>query len=240
MNRGLICAAWLLALLASLGFAQQSAQSPAPAPPEQNAVAPWPNFRLSPGDAIEVRFFYNPELDTRVQIRPDGHISLALAGDVDLNNRTVLEATQHLEQVYRRVLRTPAITIQAVSYASQKAYVAGEVLRPGVVTLSAKMTVLDAIMETGGMKYSARSSSIVLIRKSENGDPVTRTISMKSSHDEPSEASQIFVRPYDVILVPESKIARADRWVDQHIRQLIPGTMSAGFSYLANGATFAH
>lgn len=235
MDRNSSHAAYLILLVASLSYGQQSVQSISTLQTPSVGVA-LADFRLSPGDAIEVRFFYNPELDTRVQVRPDGHISMALAGEIDLNNRTVAEATEQMEVAYRKVLRTPAITIQTVNYAAQKVYVGGEVLRPGVVALPGKMTVLEAIMEAGGMKNTGRSSSVVLIRKTENGDPVSRTVSFKNKHERPSEASQILVRPYDVILVPESRIASTDRWIDQHIRQLIPLNMSAGFSYLANSS----
>jgi hypothetical protein len=44
----------------------------------------------------------------------------------------------------------------------------------------------------------------------------------------------MLLRPFDVVVVPETKIARVDRWVDQHIRQLIPGNMVLGFSYVLN------
>jgi protein involved in polysaccharide export with SLBB domain len=198
------------------------------------------NFRLSAGDVIDVRFFYNPELNEKVQIRPDGHISLALSGDVDLSNKTIAEATQHLESVYQKFLKTPAVTIQVLSYAAQKVYVGGEVVRPGVVNLPGRMTVLEAVMDTGGVRHTGRSSSVVLIRKGESGTPVVRKISMKNVNNEPSEASLTVLQPYDVILVPESTVARLDRWVDQHIRQMIPATMTAGWSYLQNGTQLAH
>ena len=43
------------------------------------------------------------------------------------------------------------------------------------------------------------------------------------------------LQPHDVIFVPMSKIAKADKFVDQYIRQLVPITLTAGFSYLLGG-----
>ena len=40
------------------------------------------------------------------------------------------------------------------------------------------------------------------------------------------------LRPFDVVYVPESRIRRVDRFVDEYIRQLIPITATAGFTYL--------
>jgi hypothetical protein len=43
--------------------------------------------------------------------------------------------------------------------------------------------------------------------------------------------------PFDVVMVPESKIARLDRWVDQTLRQSVPFMMSTGFNYLISRQT---
>jgi protein involved in polysaccharide export with SLBB domain len=194
------------------------------------------DFRLGAGDAVEVNFFYSPELNQTVQIRPDGHVSLQLVGDVDLSTLTVAEATSHLETLYAKQLKTPSISLQVRTYASRKVYVGGEVYRPGVVPVPGKMSVLDAVMESGGIKHTGNDSSIVLVRRGDAGTPVVHKISLANHNGEPSQASLTMLQPYDVILVPESKIAHVDRWVDQYVRQLIPVTMTAGFTYLSGGS----
>jgi len=191
-------------------------------------------FRLSPGDVIELRFFHNPELNDTVQIRPDGRISLPLVGEVDLKNKSVAEATRTVEELYAAHLKAPSVTIQVRTYASQKVYVGGEVLRPGVISLAGELSLLAAIMEAGGPQYTASSSSVILIRKTDQGAPAMYKVSMKTEKDAPSLAAATLLKPFDVVLVPASGITRVDRWVDQYIRQLIPLTLSAGFTYLFN------
>ena len=44
--------------------------------------------------------------------------------------------------------------------------------------------------------------------------------------------AQLALRPFDVIVVPESKITHVDRWVDQYIRKLLPVDLTAGFQYV--------
>lgn len=197
------------------------------------------DFRLGAGDTVEVRFFYNPELNETVQIRPDGHVSLQMVGDINLGTLTIAEATSQLETRFLKFLKTPSITLQVKSYASQKVYVGGEVSRPGVVPVPGKMSVLDAVMEAGGVKHTGNTSSVVLIRRSDTGAPVVHKISLKNVHDEPSQASLTILQPYDVILVPETKVAHVDRWVDQYIRQVAPSVLTTGFSYVA-GSTGVH
>jgi protein involved in polysaccharide export with SLBB domain len=188
-------------------------------------------FRLSPGDVIQVRFFYNPELDDTIQIRPDGMISMPLVGELGLDNLTVTEARKRLEDLYRTIVKQPSVTIQVREYATQKIYVGGQVLRPGVIPMKGELTVLDAVMEAGGNRLTGSNSTVVLIRKSETGEPERYKLSLKGKGDQPPMAS-VKLQPFDIVLVPETTIARIDRWVDQHVRQLIPVVLTAGFTYL--------
>lgn len=196
-------------------------------------------FRLSAGDVIEIKFFYNSELNETVQIRPDGHISMPMIGDLDLTNMTVEDTTSLLQQSYRKYLKTPSITLQVKSFGSQKVYVGGEVPHPGPVSLVGPLTVLDGLMEAGGVRHTGNNSTVVLLRKNHEGVPTMERISLKPKGNEPSQASTMLLRPFDVVLVPETRVARLDRWVDQNIRQMVPALMTAGFSYLQNAAVLA-
>ena len=198
-------------------------------PDSQHAV-----FRLSSGDLIELKFFYDPELNDKVQIRPDGRIQLPLVGDVAFAGKSVEEASKQLEELYAKYLKTPRISIQVREYAAQKVYVTGEVLRPGLVNLLGDLTVLDAIGEAGGVKFTGNKKGIVLIRKGEDGKPIMRKLTLLASNGSPSSDVNLLLQPSDVVIVPETGIARVDRLFDQYFRQLNPG-VSADFTYLAHG-----
>jgi protein involved in polysaccharide export with SLBB domain len=193
-----------------------------------------PEFRLSPGDVIQMKFFYNPELNDTVEIRPDGMISMPFIGELSVEGLTITEARLQLEELYQPIVKEPSITMQVREYASQKIYVGGEVLRPGVLPLRGELTLLEAIMEAGGQRHTGSDSAVVLIRKDEQGQPVRYNLSMEAKGDHPA-AGSIALQPFDVVLVPETRIARLDRWVDQYVRQLIPLTLTAGFTYLKTG-----
>lgn len=201
--------------------------------PGSDAPTLSPDYQLVPGDVVDVEFFYNSELNQKVQIRPDGRISLRLVGDVELARKTVPEAVRDLEVAYRRILKTPSISLQIAGYASQKVYVGGEVLRAGAVNMPGDLTVLQAVMEVGGLAHSA-SSSIILIRRDDKGAPYVKKLSLKNVNGGPSEAAETRLRPFDVILVPEKRVAKMNRWVDEYMRRMSPAILTAGFSYLAN------
>jgi protein involved in polysaccharide export with SLBB domain len=192
------------------------------------------DFRLSPGDVIQVRFFYNSELDDTIEVRPDGMISMPFLGEMKIDGMTVTELRERLEDQYLPILKQPAITVQVRQYASQKVYVGGQVLRPGVVPLKGEMTLLDAIMEAGGQRTTGSDTEVVLIRKSPQGQAVRYDLFLKPKTQEEPAAGDVRLQPFDVILIPETRIARIDRWVDEHVRQLIPLTLTAGFTYLTS------
>lgn len=211
-----------------LGLTAGMAQSPFSAATQDQTA--W-DYRLNPGDSIEIRLFFNPELNEKVQIRPDGRVSLQLIGDMPLSGLTVRDAAALLNRAYLKEVLTPQVSVQVRGFGAQKVFVTGEVQRPGVIDVPGRMTVYDAISEAGGVKHTGAVKSVVLFRKGPEGKPVEHKFALyQSGHL--TEDANIQLNPFDVVFVPESKIAQVDRWVDQHIRQLIPVTATAGFAYL--------
>jgi hypothetical protein len=43
------------------------------------------------------------------------------------------------------------------------------------------------------------------------------------------------LKPFDIVFVPESGIAKVNKAIDQYVRQLLPIDLSAGFSYIMGG-----
>jgi len=211
----------------------QTAQTTAPA---AQVVLDSARYRLSPGDIVEIRHAFNPELNEQAQIRPDGRISLPLIGEIEIANKTIQDTVAILEARYAKEVRTPRITIQVRGFAALKIYVTGEVFRPGALGLPGPMTLLEAISEAGGIKHTGNPSMIVLIRKTADGKPQGKKLALYIKGQLAADAATL-LRPFDVVMVPESKIARLDRWVDQHIRQLIPINASMGFTYLMSSQT---
>jgi polysaccharide biosynthesis/export protein len=189
-------------------------------------------YQLVPGDIVDIRFFYNPELNEQgVVIRPDGRIALHLVGDVELASKTPEDARKLIEQLYASRLTTPSVTIQIRRFASAKVFVSGEVPKPGVIELEGPMTLLAAIGEAGGITIKGDRKKVVLIRKASDGKPNMRELNLFAMGQATPEALMV-LHPFDVILVPESKVARIDRWVDQWLRQLSPANLVVGFQYL--------
>ncbi|MGH9628884.1 MAG: polysaccharide biosynthesis/export family protein [Bryobacteraceae bacterium] len=220
----------LLPVAAHVATAQQE---PAPKSPPATEV-----YRLAPGDAIEIRFFYNQELNEDTSIRPDGRISLPLAGDIAVAGLTVPELIARLQELYKDTLKRPAVAVEVTNYAERKFFVGGEVERPGVFPLVGRQTVLGAILEAGGMTRSAKKRFVYLVRRGADGEAERIQISLDGLPRKVSQASLSYLQPYDVVLVAESGISKANRVMDQYVRQMLPILLTGGFDYIINAGVF--
>ena len=205
----------------------------APVPPAGEARLPLIRdglYVLQRGDEISIRVFRQPELDEMVRIRPDGKISILLLEDIDAAGLTTKELTQTLTKRYAEFFRAPQVSVIVKSFSNLRVYVGGEVGQPGPIGLVGDLTVVGAVFQAGGFKSSARMDSVVLIRNDGENRPLVQTLNLKGviRKGQPDVA----LRPFDVVFVPESRIRRVDRFVDEYIRQLIPITATAGFTYL--------
>lgn len=185
---------------------------------------------LQPGDVLRIRFAYWPELDEEQTIRPDGLISLQLAGEVTAAGKTPGELREELLSLYEDKLIDPVINVVVHALASHRVYVGGEVLAPGLVPIQGKLTLLEAIMHCGGFnKETARISSVVVIRRRE-GQQFAKSVDLRNML-ESAQSETFYLEPYDVVFVPRTAIDRVDQFVEQYINKIVPRNLHASFGY---------
>jgi polysaccharide export outer membrane protein len=112
-------------------------------------------------------------------------------------------------------------------------YVGGEVMRPGLLPLNGELTVMAAVIQAGGLKETAKSNTVMLVRNNGDGAPLVKKLRLD---DAVRGRPDTVLQPFDVVFVPRSTISRVDRFVDQYIRQVLPVSLTSGFSYIM-GAT---
>jgi polysaccharide biosynthesis/export protein len=191
---------------------------------------PTKEYRIQPGDQLDIKLFYNPELNELLTVRPDGRITLQLVNDVMAAGRTPAELTAVLTKAYSSELANPKVAVIVRTSVSDKIYVDGEVNRAGLVTLVGPTTVLQSIAQAGGMKDSANSDEVLVIRR---GDDNKMTVIQVNAGDALSGADlsqDINLRPNDIVYVPKSAIANINTWIDLYIRKNIPLPIGVGYS----------
>jgi polysaccharide biosynthesis/export protein len=227
---GLACLA-IITLLAACQSEQEKAFNAAAS---ANAFAvrqapPMVDYQLAVGDSLSIKFLYNAELNEQMPIRPDGKIALPLIGELRAAGLTAAELRQGLTEKYAHHLKRPEVSVIVTSFDTQKAYVGGEVNRPGVIPLVDRMTVLGALTAAGGMRDTSAAETIFILRDQGTDRPL---ILMVDFHDQQQIArTDIPVRPRDIIYIPMSPIAKADLFVDQYINKLLPISRSFNLNY---------
>jgi protein involved in polysaccharide export with SLBB domain len=179
-------------------------------------------YRLQVGDQLDIKFFYNPELNEQVTVRPDGKISLQLVHEIMAAGLTPAELTTLLTKKYATEVKRPEITVIVRSFSSQKVYVDGEVSKPGMVPLVGTVTVLQTISQAGGVKDTARTTEVIVIRRGADNKPLVIPLNLDKAIDGTDMSQDIALRPFDIVYVPKSPIANVNVWVDQYIRKNIP------------------
>jgi len=194
--------------------------------PLEASSEPIAGVRLGPGDSIEVKFFYNPELNDTHTVRPDGKITLQLVGDVMVRGKTPEELRDDLIKRYTPELRTPEITVIVRSLSDRRVYVGGEVNKPGMIAMAGQLTALEAIMEAGGFKMeTAKVKSVVVIRHKDGkyvGSLLNFRETLAGKEDQP-----FFLNPRDIVYVPQTTIVKLDQWMEQYIYKVVPVSRGA-------------
>ena len=178
---------------------------------------------FQPGDVIEIKFFFTPQLNITQTIRPDGKISLELIREVAAQDKTAAELRDELLRLYEPHLKAPEIAVVARSFYTHRVFVGGQVLKPGVVQMPGEMTALEAIMETGGFDLSAAERKSVIVIRYRNGRRYAYKLDLKRA-TAGNETKPFYLEPKDIVHVPRTKIAKLNQWIDQHINKLIPDT----------------
>ncbi len=167
-----------------------------------------PEFRLGSGDIVSVSVWKNPDLSVTVPVRPDGFISVPLAGDILAGGQTPTEISKITEQKLSQFIRTPRVSviIQEIPSAEfqNRVRVVGGVADPKSIQHRDGMTVIDLVLEAGGTNEFASPNSAKLYRTI---DGVARTFDVYLQDILSSGLldTNYQLIPGDVITIPERR-----------------------------------
>lgn len=187
-------------------------------------------YFLQPGDNLDIKFFYNPELNENVTIRPDGMISLQLVDEVQAAGLTPSQLDEVLTKKYGSELRQATISVILKDFGGQRIYVGGEVRTPQEINPVGRINALQAIMDAGGFKNNAKLSSVVIVSKGSDNHPAARIVDLESALTGELPEEVYMLKPFDMVYVPRTKLAKASQFILQ-IYSFIPPVVGIGFGY---------
>jgi polysaccharide biosynthesis/export protein len=132
-------------------------------------VSARPAYRLQPGDLVTVSVWKEQDLQREVLVRPDGALSFPLAGEIDVDGKTVEELRVSLVDRLKRYVPDPVVTVAVKAIGGNRVYVLGKVLRPGEFPFSSPIDVMQALSLAGGATSFAQVNDIVILRRENAG-----------------------------------------------------------------------
>jgi protein involved in polysaccharide export with SLBB domain len=188
-------------------------------------------YLLQPGDQVDVKFFYNPELNEQLVIGPDNNVALQLIGELNVRGMSVRQLTNELTRRYAVTLRNPQATVILRKYALSRIFVSGEVNNPAAHVLDqSSLTAFQAILQSGGFRKGAERRQVIVLRNSGSSQPLFIKLDLQA-HLEQTAESDILLRPYDIVFVPQRRIAEVADFFDEYINKILPIYRNLGFSF---------
>jgi polysaccharide biosynthesis/export protein PslD len=201
-------------------------------PPRSSEPAP---YYIQSGDQLDIKFFYNPELNETLTVRPDGKISLQLVDEVQAAGLKPSELDAELTKKYAQELKKPMIAVIVKSFGGQRIFVGGEVNRQGLITIAGNITPLQAVLNAGGFRETASPENAIVIRKGTGNKPVPIAMNLEDAMQGKTGSVDFLLQPDDIVYVPKSAIAKANKFVNQYIENLLLFRgVSLGFTYQTN------
>lgn len=163
-------------------------------------------YVIGPGDVIQVFVWRNPELTVTVPVRPDGKISTPLVEDMVAVGKTPSALARDMEAVLAEYVRSPTVNVIVTEPASRfsQVRIVGQVERPQALPYREGMTVLDVILEAGGLTPFAAGNRARIVRENE-GQRTEIRVRLEDIVNRAKLETNVEVRPGDVIVVPESR-----------------------------------
>jgi polysaccharide export outer membrane protein len=166
-------------------------------------------YRIGVDDRIQVSVWKNPELSVTVPVRPDGMISMPLIGDVLAGGNTAAQVADQIKKKLSIYIRDPSVAVILTDLRSHeflsRVRVTGAVRAPKSMPYRQGMTVLDAVLEAGGINDFAAPNRTKLYRKGKEGKEGTDVFDVELGDilNRGRLETNYPLRPGDVVTVPE-------------------------------------
>lgn len=164
------------------------------------------DYLVGPGDKLQIFVWRNPDLSSKVIVRPDGRISSPLIDDLDVTGIQAVNIAELIEERLATYIRTPRVTVMVSGFNStieQQIRVIGNATNPKTIPYRVGMTLLDVMIEVQGLSEFADGDNAQLIRK-ENGKAKQYRIELGTLIRDGDISKNRSVAPGDTIIIPES------------------------------------
>lgn len=159
---------------------------------------------IGPGDLLRVTVLRESDLTQQVRVRDSGEVTLPLIGNVQVCGLSAADAAIAIAGKYveGQFLKHPDVSVFVEEFATQPVAVLGQVVRPGVISISTKRSMVDVIAMAGGLTDVADRH--ITVGRGGNTHGLEEVFLSNRPEDALNANVEIF--PGDKILVPKAGI----------------------------------
>jgi polysaccharide biosynthesis/export protein len=174
------------------------------------------DYRVRPGDVLQIEVLEDATLNRSAIVLPDGQITLPVAGSIRVAGRSL---GQVQEELARRLAPgfaaapTVFVTLSALAERPEPAaprtidiFVLGAANAPGKVQVSPGTTLLQAIAQAGGLSPFAAKKRIQLRRVDKSGNEQIYKLDLDAIERGVAGGGATRLVQGDVIVVPQRKL----------------------------------
>lgn len=174
--------------------------------PKAAAVEPVSEYQIGPGDTLNIFVWRNPEISIIVPVRPDGKISTPLVEDMQAVGKSPTRLSRDLEVALSEYIKSPKVNVIVTGFVgtfSEQIRVVGMATEPKALSYRQNMTLLDVMIEVGGLAEGAAGNRAKVVRKVSGRDTEIR-VRIKDLLNDGEISENIDIRPGDVLIIPQS------------------------------------
>lgn len=163
------------------------------------------DYIIGTGDTLKIQVLRNADLNAEVPVRPDGKISTPLVNDVVAVGKTPSQLAAEIERILATFVREPTVSV-IVSHSTGdqgKVKVVGQAVNPKAVPYRSGMTVLDLVIEVGGLSQFAAGNRAKIVRTDATGTHEIR-VRLDDLLNRGSISENVGLQPDDILVIPES------------------------------------
>ena len=168
-----------------------------------------PEYRVNPGDELQISVWREDQLQRTVIVLPDGSLSFPLVGRIDAFGQT----PRQIEEAIAAGLagkyvdgNVPDVTVAVTKTSGLQFSVIGKVSSPGTFSPGRYLTLLEALSLAGGVNEFASLDNVVVVRKSGDGlvvIPVRLSDILRSKSVSTAAVNALpLIRSGDTVIVP--------------------------------------
>lgn len=162
-------------------------------------------YLIGPGDGLQIFVWDHADLTTSVQVRPDGRISTPLVEDLQAAGKAPTDLGRDIEKVLAEYVRSPVVTVIVTGFVgdtTQQVRVVGQAVQPRALRYRQGMTVLDVVIEVGGLSEFAAGNRARIVRTVDGKEVQIRVRIDDLLKGKLEQNKQIL--PGDVLVIPQS------------------------------------